>query len=73
MHHLFYVTAVSVTINDQRKALEGITKKKDDILHEKDDESVIPCNKTTGLGKTWKFALFLHLLGWYVQIHPCNL
>ena len=63
--YLLYVTAVSVTINDQRKALEGMAKKQDDN-HKQDQFG--PCK--TRLGKSWKLALFLHLLGWYVQIHP---
>jgi len=64
-----YVTAVNFTMKDQTKALREL----------KQTQSIDTCSSTgkistaapwSGTGRALKLAGIVHLLGWYVQIHP---
>lgn len=67
--YLQYVTAVRATMgstNMQEKSSDKIISKKYDNKVERSKE-----RRHSGTGKSsLKLALFIHFLGWYVQIHP---
>ena len=52
--YAMYVSAVNLTLQDQAAA----SKKQDDA------------SNWTGTGRLLQYALLLHVLAWYVQIHP---
>lgn len=70
-----YITAVLCQTQDQLKAKNAsieMEKKKNDDTPSKDinKKNGSATSSWTGTGRALKLALWVHILGWYVQIHP---
>lgn len=70
--YLMYITALSITVRNMNEKIDEVamTKKLDD--RSTNEKNVIGTANptTTGTSKLLKNALLIHLVGWYVQIHP---
>lgn len=62
--YLYYITAVRMVLKGQREGINIVQNKK------RDDYTDSHRKKYSSTGRVLKIAAIVHVLAWYVQIHP---